>query len=41
MDMCKRSLRILERTVSAGNHPDRTAAELNRLIRRLGAGGVS
>ncbi len=34
-EMCARSLEILNRTVSIGNHPDRTDAEVDDRIRRI------
>ena len=35
LDMCRRSLDILNRTVLIGNHPDRKAAEVKVLVRKI------
>ena len=37
MDMCARSLDLLNRTVMFGNHPDRKRPEVTSLIRRIRA----
>jgi len=37
MDMCKRSLDILNRTVAVGNSPDHTAKDVTALIRKVKA----